>query len=146
MDMSLNRFRVDPQGAFSYMTRDDTGEQIAVTGSHAYLQPDGITFAPVTPPGRWWCQRGEHAIHDPTPQNPNNITKFETFEITGIPGHSGVLFHWGNIPKTQSDGCELMGSAFATINDAEEVLNSRVTFAAFMQLQDGVDGFWLTVQ
>ena len=145
MDLTLTRFRADAQGVFSYLT-EPAGGQIAVTGTHAYLQADGVTYAPVTGPGVYICRRGWHRILNPTANDPQNMTTFETFEITGVEGHSGVLFHWGNLPETQSEGCELLGDSFGSINTYEAVLHSVDTFRKFMELQSGVDTFQLTVQ
>lgn len=145
MDLILTRFRIDQDGAFSYL-KDDQGNQVCVTGSHSFLQPDGQTWAPVTPPGVYQCVRGKHTIENPTPTDPENLTTFETFEITGVAGHTGVLFHFGNWPKSQSKGCELMGMSFGILAGLEAVEQSVIAFNKFMLLQSGVDTFELTVE
>ncbi len=65
---------------------------------------------------------------------------FETFEIRGVPGHTGILFHWGNYNQ-DSDGCVLLGSA----RNGDMIVNSREEFANFMELQKGINNFELVV-
>jgi hypothetical protein len=145
MDLTLTYIRTDHEGAFANVT-DDTGALLMVTGTHTFLQADGVTWAPIEGTGQWVCVRGTHTINNPTPQHPNATKTFETFEITGIAGHSGLLFHWGNVPETQSEGCHLTGESFGEIGGLEAVLNSVTAFEKFMAAQAGVDSFVLTVQ
>jgi hypothetical protein len=65
--------------------------------------------------------------------------------VTGVAGHTGLLFHWGNWNR-DSDGCILTGEAFADSAKGEMVTNSRASFARFMALQDGFDSFQLEVK
>ena len=139
MDMTLRRFKVSAQGCFSYLY-DASGTQVAVSVSHAY--PDGQGgWAPKIPSGRWLCMRGTHVLDVGLP--------FETFEITGVPGHSGLLFHTGNT-EMDSMGCECLGESLGELSLAtgpmDAVLNSRSAFQSFMALQEGYFGFWLTVE
>ena len=136
MDMVLNRSMCGASGLFSYL-EDESGNQIAVTAEHAYQGSDG-TWAPKVPDGKYLCQRGVHQLSVGLP--------FETFEVTQVPGHTGILFHKGNLPEVDSEGCLLLGTAFGELTGIEAVLGSADAFNKFMELQNGVDQFWLTVQ
>jgi hypothetical protein len=116
---------------------DDLGNQVFVTLEHPYMA-EGGTWQPKIPPGTYTCARGMHRLdgmaHD-----------FETFEVTGVSGHSGLLFHAGNWNRN-SKGCILPGEDFATDGKGEDmVVNSRTAFSHFMKLQAGQDSFRLTV-
>lgn len=68
-----------------------------------------------------------------------------TFEITGVPGRSAVLFHWGNRTK-DSNGCVLIGHGFDPVDgDKKAIVNSKKEFAEFMASLDNIDEFFLTV-
>ena len=144
MDLTIKREQYLDDGIFSRVTRDDTGEEVMVTCEHAY--PSGLpeyTWLPKVMPGKYTCVRGTHQLAHGDP--------FETFEVTGVAGHSGILFHRGNW-QDDSRGCLLCGEDFAqTEHDAERpgpedmVTNSRVAFESFMALQAGADVFTLTV-
>ena len=114
------------------------------TLSHAY--PVGGTYQPIVMPGTYTCVRGVHRLQDGI--------EFETFEITGIAGHSGLLFHSLNYNK-DSHGCTGLGASRVgydsnkdgkiTELDEEMITSSRATFAAWMKRLDGVDTFTLQV-
>jgi len=141
---------IRPDGIFSNVIGENG--PIGVGLEHAYPVVDGRgeaagegqagTYAPKLPAGTYECVRSMHRLH-------GMDHDFETFEITGVPGHSGVLFHWGNWNE-DSEGCVLLGEAIALgeHNGAhvEMVTNSRAAFARFMALQEGVERFVLTVE
>lgn len=126
--LTRKQFRED--GIFSELT-DQDGKVVAQTLEHSYNNLPKITN------GTHKCVRGPHRLH-------NMTEDFITFEVTGIVGHSDLLFHWGNYNK-DSDGCILMGETVAETNKIEMVTNSRATFAKFMASLDGVNEFELTV-
>jgi hypothetical protein len=66
----------------------------------------------------------------------------ETFEITGVPGRTHILFHWGNYPSN-TEGCVLLGTSRAV--DVPAVWSSRAAHAEFMAAVQGVDEFHLTI-
>lgn len=120
-------------------------EPFMETLSHAY-QANG-TWLPIVLPGHvYTCVRGIHKLDDGVP--------FETFEITGVAGHGGLLFHAGNFNK-DSKGCTLCGEKVVRYDsnkddridtaDDEMVTNSRKTFNAWMQRLAGVNSFQLQV-
>lgn len=130
MDLILKRKLWLQAGIFGMLYSGD--EQIAVTLEHAFEISDAV-FRPIIPQGIYACQRGSHRL--------NGMDQdFETFEILGIAGHSGLLFHAGNFNK-DSEGCVLLGDEMMGLM----ITNSRATFAKFMALQVGVSQFQLSV-
>lgn len=138
MNLLLRRIEYRSDGIFGNL-RKESGEQIAVTLEHAYPNQGMDAFDAKIPEGKYTCVRGHHKIND----TPNG---FETFEITGVPGHSNILFHWGNFLR-DSDGCVLLGSDIAQngTGGAQMIIHSRDTFQRFMKLQEGVNEFQLIV-
>ena len=124
--MRLIRNQKTPSGIFSTLMQDD-GTTIAVTAEHSY---DGL---PKLPSGTYRCVRGTHKLHDLVP--------FETFQIMAVPGHDRMLFHVGNLPQVDSDGCVLLGMAIV----GNTITRSRKAFKSFMTLMDGIDEFPLDV-
>ena len=135
MDLTLTRKQYRADGIFGELS-DADGKTLFVTLEHAYEQQDG-TFVPKIPTGTFVCQRGPHRLHGMT-------SDFTTFEITGVEGHSNILFHWGNFNK-DSEGCILLGKTVANTGADEMVTSSRAAFADFMAMQEGLDTFTLTV-
>lgn len=138
MDLKLVRKEFIKDGIFSQLL-DHNGALIAHTLEHAYeVENIPNMFQPKLQPGVYTCVRGMHKIHS-TP-NP-----FETFEITNVPEHKGILFHWGNY-NHDSDGCVLLGENVSSLyGHAQMVVNSKFSFHQLMELQKGVDKFTLTV-
>ena len=139
MDLTLTRARFGAEGVFGYLI-DSTGGQVAVTCEHAYEQLDG-TWKPKVPPGRYLCQRGTHSLADGI--------NFTTFEITDVPGHTGILLHKGNV-NSDSAGCVLLGTHLGELLEGAQledaVLGSKDAFDLFMNTQLGINEFWLVVQ
>lgn len=126
MNLALKRFAKLDNGIFGFLF-DGRGNTLFVTMEHSY---DG---QPKLPDGAYLCKRSMHRLHGMTQD-------FETFEIMGVPGHTGILFHWGNY-NADSNGCVLVGEARV----GNMVTNSRAAFAGLMALQAGCDEFQLTV-
>ncbi len=129
MNLKLTRNSYASDGIFGTLT-DESGSQVAVTLEHAY--PLLTTFEAKIPPGVYTCVRGEHVLHNGAP--------FNTFEVTGVAGHAGILFHSGNFNK-DSEGCVLLGQSVLL----GAIINSKRAFADFMSLQDGLQTFTLEV-
>lgn len=70
---------------------------------------------------------------------------FTTFEITGVAGHSNLLFHWGNF-NADSEGCVLLGEAEVQAGGREMITASRAAFARFLASVAGRDTFALRVE
>lgn len=117
-DLVLRRIAYRPDGIFSVLLLD--GAPRFVTLEHAYQNPSG--WQPIIPAGEYQCQRGTHQLTSSGP--------FETYEVTGVAGHTGLLFHWGNANK-DSEGCVLVGMQFGLYASAQ-VLVSRPAFLNFM--------------
>jgi hypothetical protein len=131
MNLKLIRSHIGPTGVFGTLLKENT-ELFCYTAEHSYLQNDG-TWKPKITKGEYLCIFGHHQLdHGPV----------DTFEITGIEGHSGILIHVGNYPQKDSDGCLLIGQE--NINN-ESITNSRATFEKFLEMQNKVS-FTLTVE
>lgn len=126
MIFKLTRKECKTDGIFSDLCAEN-GVKLFSTLEHSY------DCKPKIPNGTYTCVRGKHRLHGMTED-------FETFEITGVEGHSGVLFHWGNFNK-DSDGCVLIGRT----RSGDMVTSSREAFAEFMHGLEGVNEFELIV-
>jgi hypothetical protein len=133
MNLILIRKEKNNHGIFGSLI-DLSGKVIALTLEHAYPEPDG-SFEAKIPLGIFTCVRGLHRLK-------NMNQKFDTFEVTGVPGHSNLLFHAGNF-NCDSEGCILLGRSIVSHN---MITDSRITFDRFMDLQKNINSFQLTVQ
>lgn len=136
MDLTLSRKEYRPDGIFGEM-KDAEGKFHCATLEHAYRTGVDAYFAKV-PPGTFVCIRGFHRLF----HMPN---QFETFEINDVPGHTALLFHPGNY-NNDSEGCCLVGTKIMQLGFGAQMLaNSKIAFAEFMKMQDGLNHFSLTV-
>jgi len=135
MNLTLKRSAYRADGIFSTLY-DENGHQVAVTLEHAYDDGNG-GWAPKLPLGVFLCVRGQHQLL-------NMAQPFTTFEITGVVGHTNILFHCGNFDR-DSEGCCLVGDADSFQGTTEIITGSRDAFARLLQLEDGIDTFNLTV-
>ena len=130
MNFTLTRQEYRDDGIFSILT-DDSGSIIAHTLEHSF------GGQPIVQAGTYICQRGMHQLA--------GMSKpFSTFQVTGVVGHTNILFHMGNWNK-DSEGCILLGEGIAQSSQGQIITNSVATFNAFMAFLDGVDSFVLTV-
>ena len=126
MDLTLTRTDARFSGIFGTLGPFQTLE-------HAYPGPDAH-WAPKVPPGVYLCVLGAHRLH-------GMDHDFQTYEVTGVPNCTGILFHSGNWDR-DSEGCILLGMQRV----GDEVILSRVAFQQFMQMQAGAPTFTLTVE
>lgn len=85
------------------------------------------------PPGRYRCLR-------------KTSPRFgETFEITGVPGRSHILFHAGNL-AADTRGCVLLGSRFGNLGGQRAVLESKAALTAFLAELDRQESFELVIR
>jgi hypothetical protein len=133
MDLVLTRLERQSQGVFSKL---EGGTSTLYACEHAYQDPAGNWFAKIAN-GIYVCVAGMHTL--------DGVHWFRTYEVTGVVGHSGILFHSGNT-EMDSDGCILLGLGFGTLNGMKDVYSSAVAFQAFSNMQAGVNSFTLTVQ
>jgi hypothetical protein len=131
VNLVLSRDDAESYGVFGSVQTED-GTPVCVTLEHAFQQDDG-TYKPIIPVGTHQCVRGTHCLHNGVP--------FETFEVMGVEGHTGLLFHPGNFNR-DSEGCVLVG----TSRSGQMIQNSIAAFRSFLDLQDGVDEFTLIVR
>ncbi len=70
----------------------------------------------------------------------------ETFEVTGVPGRTAILFHAGNA-VSDTAGCILLGESVGKLRtDQRGILNSGTTFKRFIAAMTGHDRFHLTIR
>ncbi len=134
MDLILARKEKRSDGIFSQLWSTEKAF-ICETLEHAYRDQEGY-FAKL-PCGEYQCRRSSHRLH-------GMDHDFETFEVIGVPGHSGILFHWGNFQK-DSEGCILVGALMGNDNGVQMITHSKATFERFMSANHGVDLFTLKV-
>ncbi len=136
MNLTLFRSAYVSDGIFGELNSEDGSFQ-CVCLEHAYLIRGFWT--PKLPKGTYRCVRGVHRLDDSKPP-------FVTFEVTNVPGHTGILFHSGNF-NSDSQGCILLGHTIIDRGDGTEMItSSRETFAMFLILQQDVNEFELTVE
>lgn len=131
--LTITRNQFSFQGIFGELK--DEGTLIAVTLEHAYAENGPCR--PKIPPGNFTCVRGIHRLD-------GMKNDFLTFEITGVEGHSNLLFHWGNW-NYDSAGCVLLGETIAKLSSGQMITNSRLTFEKFMESYGKLESFPLTV-
>lgn len=113
--LKIVRIEEAPDGTFGAMTIN--GHVFCVT-----LEPpdfDNQRNISNIPPGKYICKRVE---------SPKYGT---TFEITGIPNRSHVLFHAGNV-VWHTRGCVLLARKWGVLRGDRAILNSGDTFREFM--------------
>lgn len=143
VEFRLVRDRHAKDGIFGRLLDKDSNE-VAVTLEHAYERnlatppsEAGKIYMPKLGKGTYRCERGEHQLA--------NGPKFITFEIMGVPGHYGILFHAGNY-NADSSGCVLLGRRIAPMANGDEMItSSKNTFLKFMDLVKDVNEFTLIV-
>lgn len=124
---TLKRTNGSEFGIFSTLTINGN---TFYTLEHAYPTDKSYT-AKISGLGTYKCKRGPHTLHS---------GPIETFEVLGVQGHTGILFHVGNFNK-DSEGCILVGKSM----DEKQINESRKAFAEFMNILKGVDEFELKV-
>lgn len=88
------------------------------------------------PTGEYTCVRGTHNLDGHA---------LETFEITNVPGRTGILIHRGNF-YTDSLGCVILGERWQPINGINAVQMSGEAFAEFLLKVANETQFKLIIQ
>lgn len=131
METKLTIVRVSTlnEGTFGVMLFD--GKPFAVTGERPWLDnKESVSCIPV---GMYLCKRYESAKYP------------DTFEIMNVPKRTYVLFHKGNFPLKDSEGCILVAEKFEEVNGKVAVLESGHGFKEFIDKLKGVCTFILQV-
>jgi uncharacterized protein DUF5675 len=128
--LTLNRELFRSDGIFGALLKDD-GMAICETLEHSFERKAAL------PSGTYVCERGLHRLAHGDP--------FETFEVTKVPGHTGILFHRGNY-NADSKGCILVGDWLVQSDPGDMISGSQSAFARFMHELDGVETFTLVVK
>lgn len=132
-------------GCFGHLDLWDDGRRIArfPTAEDDWL--DNKPSVSCIAPGQYVCRRTMYLKGG-----------YETFEITGVPGRSRILFHSGNTEE-DVEGCVLLGKDFGAVSVADEdapgrpvrtkwaVVQSQKAFQDFMALLAGEQSFTLDV-
>lgn len=131
MDLILTRRDRREDGIFGEIC-SEKGEFLFITLERSYA------LKPKIKPGKYKCVRGMHRLE-------NMTEEFETFEVKGVKGHWGILFHVGNYNE-QTNGCILVGLGMGNkMGGGKMITSSKQAFKKFMDLQAGVDEFYLIV-
>lgn len=120
--LKIVRLEEADDGTFGGMLIDD--HVFCVT-----LEPpdfDNVKNISNIPPGLYTCKRVDSPKYG------------DTFEITGIPNRSHVLFHAGNTVE-HTKGCVLLARKWGVLGKDRAILNSGATFKEFMKKMDGID-------
>ena len=111
-----------PDGAFGMLVQDSL--PFALTLERTYgqeLEPQALKI----PPGLYVCRRRAY-----------NRGGYDSYEITGVDGHTLLLFHKGNL-EHDADGCVLLGRRLGFLRGQPAILESSTAFADFMRRTGG---------
>lgn len=135
-DLELVRLCIGPDGAFGVIFIDGVpAGPVSLERTYPLVEnyPQGPQFVKI-PAGLYRCQRTTYYAGG-----------YDTYEITGVVGHSRLLFHAGNV-ELDSEGCVLLGRRFGVLKGKPAVLESRDGFRDFLQLVHGRPSFDLLVR
>ena len=135
-DLELVRVAISEAGCFGVLVhRGVPLGQVTLerTWPIAESEPSGAQLVKI-PAGKYVCKR-THFIRG----------GYDTYEVTGVVGHSRLLFHRGNHER-DSDGCILVGQKFGSRFMAPGVEMSALGFGEFMTWTDGRESFELEVR
>lgn len=137
LDLELVRLCVAPEGAFGVLMIPGGLPLGLWTIERTYAldprYPRGPQYVKV-PAGRYRCVRTVY-----------HKAGHETYEITGVVGHSRLLIHPANV-ETDLDGCTGVGLRYDVLGGQPAVLDSRAGFWRLMAWANGRPEFWLRVR
>ena len=134
MKLIRKDFRTD--GIFGQLFKDDN-TFFCYTLEHAFVFGDEAP-SPAVHAGSYLCVRGDHTL-------PHKKDPFETFMLTEVPGHTGILIHPGNY-QDDSSGCILVGDSIIMSGRGQMITNSTATWLKLLEILKDTDSFFLTVQ
>lgn len=117
------------EGTFGVMLFD--GKPFAVTGERPWV--DNKKSVSCIPVGTYLCERYKSAKYP------------DTFEIRNVPDRTYVLFHKGNFPLKDSEGCILVAEKFEEVDGKVAVLESGHGFDEFIEKLKNVCTFMLQI-
>ena len=129
MKIDIIRVHSSKVGTFGVLLLN--GMPIGVTGEQDW--EDNKKEVSCIPVGQYLCKRVNTPHHG------------DTFEVTGVPGRSAILFHKGNLPLEHSQGCILVAEQFEQLNGKEAVLASAKGYGEFMDKLVGENNFVLNI-
>jgi hypothetical protein len=129
MNLSLLRIGSSDLGTFGVLR--DAQIPFAVTMEQPWK--NNAQSVSCIPPGTYTCQR----VTSPKFGN--------TFEVTGVPGRTHILFHAGNTLE-DTEGCIMVAEEFGGTSMLPIVVSSRRGYGAFMDKQQGVNEFELEIK
>ncbi len=118
MAVTITRSPSTPKGTFGVLSID--GAPVCVTCELPFL--NNAPEVSCIPAGNYHCVRHVSA----------KFPLGNTWEITNVPGRTGVLIHNAN-DIAQLEGCIAVGSTFGQVNGLPAVLNSVATLAMLNQ-------------
>lgn len=127
--ITIKRVSYLPEGAFGVLLENNV--PFALTGELPWI--NNLPNKSCIPIGKYICKR----VVSPKFGN--------TFEITGVPKRSNILFHKGNVPKKDSRGCIIIAEKFGTIGLNVAVLSAGEGFSEFLDRMKDVEGFELEI-
>ena len=117
------------EGTFGVMLLN--GKPFAVTGERPWREnKKGVSCIPS---GMYLCKRYQSAKYP------------DTFEVMNVPDRTYVLFHKGNFPLKDSEGCILVAEKFEEVNGEVAVLDSKHGFEEFIKKMKDVCTFTLQI-
>lgn len=137
MTAKIIRVEMGDSGAFGVLVLN--GQAFGVTLELPWR--GNATGISCIPPGVYTCQR----TASPLVEHISGGKWHETFEVTGVPGRSRILFHAGNT-VSDSRGCIIIASSFGKLRGERAVLNSGATFDLFQAATKTVNAFALNVK
>lgn len=117
------------EGTFGVMLFN--GKPFAVTGERPWMENKKSVSC--IPTGVYLCKRYKSAKYS------------NTFEIMNVPNRTYVLFHKGNFPLKDSEGCILIAEKFEEVNGKVAVLESKHGFEEFITKLKDVCTFTLQI-
>jgi hypothetical protein len=84
------------------------------------------------PAGDYYCKRV------------NSPTFGDTFEVSGVPGRSAILFHKGNL-EDDTNGCILVGESFNPVLGRPGITSSKEGFGEFLTITRMTNHFMLQI-
>ena len=126
--------RITDDGPTFGVFKNFEGKPFAVTLEPAWL--NNLVDNSCIPSGDYLCKRVDSPKYG------------DTFEITGVPGRTHVLFHWGNLEKN-TKGCVLVAEKFGILGSDTAILQSRNSsgggFNEFLDIVKDRDDFWIRI-